>query len=218
MSSFFKLPGSSPFKGHNPIKGLGNTLRNISDFVSSASDTSGIKSLRLALIEGDEEKALQLYLTVVKGRSLSEDLAVSAPFPIKRHEDQSPLHLAAISSLKDIITKFLEQGGNPSLVNAHGQTCLHCICCKQDKSLLRAELLSCLMSWKGVEVDGTCDEVSLNHVDEDGNTALHYAANNNLVACVIRLIANGAIISIGFFILFILLLYIQLVVAREGAG
>ena len=40
-------------------------------------------------------------------------------------------------------------------------------------------------------------KVSLNHVDEDGNTAIHLAASNNLTSCVIQLVSQGAIISIG---------------------
>ena len=40
------------------------------------------------------------------------------------------------------------------------------------------------------------DQVSVNHVDGDGNTTIHIAAASGLVECVVRLIGQGAIISI----------------------
>ena len=36
----------------------------------------------------------------------------------------------------------------------------------------------------------------MNHVDSDGNTALHLACLNNLTGCIAALISHGAIISI----------------------
>ena len=155
MSSFFKIP----FKGHNPIKGFNKALKNINEFVATVGPSS-IKSLRTALIEGDEEKALEIYLTVAKGgRNLSEDLQVSVPFPIQKFSDQTPLHLAVISALKDVVTKFLEFGGNPGATNAHGQTCLHCICSRSDKPSLRDEIVCLFLSWKGLEIDGFKEQV-----------------------------------------------------------
>ena len=47
-----------------------------------------------------------------------------------------------------------------------------------------------------VKGDSSEEKVSINHVDTDGNTALHLAAANNLLQCVSVLISNGAIISI----------------------
>ena len=146
-----------------------------------------IENFAQALLAGDEEKALQLYLTVTKGNTLQEDLNPSAPFPIQvmklntlsytclkinhfrliitkftkifnlssliysylfhfqKYSDQTPLHLAAASALKDIIVKFLEYGGSPSVINAKGQTSLHSVCSKSDKAELRNELLNMFM-------------------------------------------------------------------------
>ena len=170
MSSFFKFPTTSPFKGHNPIKGFNNTIRNISEYVSTPGSSS-IKALRSALLEGDETKALEIYLTVVKGHSLQSDLQVSAPFPLQRYADQTPLHLAALSALPDVISKFLDFGGNPGTTNARGQTSLHSICSKEDKPEIREELLMRFIDWRGPEIDGAVDLVSMNHVDADGNAA-----------------------------------------------
>ena len=38
--------------------------------------------------------------------------------------------------------------------------------------------------------------MSINHVDCDGNSALHLAAANNLTDCLVKLLACGAIISV----------------------
>ena len=89
--------------------------------------------------------------------------------------------------------KFMLNGGNPCSTNGRSQTCLHCVCGADDKSILRLELLNFFVEWTGM--DG--ERVSLNHVDFDGNTAIHLAAQNNLMECVSILVANGAIISIG---------------------
>ena len=53
-----------------------------------------------------------------------------------------------------------------------------------------------IRNWSGPEIDGRCESVSINHVDNDGNTALHYAALNNLTGCILKLLSCGAIISI----------------------
>lgn len=51
------------------------------------------------------------------------------------------------------------------------------------------------LNWRG-EVDDDQEKVSINRVDIDGNTAIHYAAANGLDSCVEKLIEAGAIISI----------------------
>ena len=65
---------------------------------------------------------------------------------------------------------------------------------------LRAKLLLMFINWRNtsgiVEGNSSEEKVSINHVDFDGNTAIHLAAANNLLQCVSILISNGAIISI----------------------
>ncbi len=47
-----------------------------------------------------------------------------------------------------------------------------------------------------VKGDISEEKASINHVDYDGNTAIHLAASNNLQQCVSILLFSGAIISI----------------------
>lgn len=44
--------------------------------------------------------------------------------------------------------------------------------------------------------NGQAERLSVNHVDDDGNIALHYAAANELTACVERLVQLGSILSL----------------------
>ena len=55
---------------------------------------------------------------------------------------------------------------------------------------------SLFRNWRGIEIDGAMDVVSCNHVDSEGNSALHLACTNNLIECICILISFGAIISI----------------------
>jgi hypothetical protein len=60
----------------------------------------------------------------------------------------------------------------------------------------RAEIIDLIFDWKGTKPDNTLDIVDINHIDSDGNTALHVAAFNGLLACVERLVNRGANMSI----------------------
>ena len=66
---------------------------------------SPLKSLRSALVAGDEEKALTIYTTKEKNgkSSLEEDLHPSMPFPLKKHQSDTPLHLAAEAALGKLV-------------------------------------------------------------------------------------------------------------------
>jgi hypothetical protein len=42
--------------------------------------------------------------------------------------------------------------------------------------------MNTLLDWKGIEdLDGRVENVSINHVDTDGNAAVHYASMNGLL-------------------------------------
>jgi hypothetical protein len=82
--------------------------------------------------------------------------------------------------------------GDPSTLNVRKETVLHAVCGADSNPATRASILSTLIQW---DRNG-CDKVSINQVDVEGNTAIHYAANNGLLSCVEKLVAMGAIISI----------------------
>lgn len=120
------------------------------------------------------------------------------PFPTKKFQLETPLHLAAEAALGKLIKIFLEHGGNPNSANGREETCLHSICHHSGDSLLRLDVMNTLLLWRSSQhEDGEEPEcVSINHVDIDGNAAVHYASINGLTECVERLISLGAIISI----------------------
>jgi len=60
----------------------------------------------------------------------------------------------------------------------------------------RLQCLKMLLDWRGMEIDGVCERVSINAVDERGNTALHYAATHGLSDCCDFLISSGGILTL----------------------
>ena len=119
-------------------------------------------------------------------------------FPTKKFQTDTPLHLAAEGALGKVIQIFLEHGGNPNTANGRGETCLHSICHRPENARLRLQVMDHLLLWRGMITENgeTVESVSINHVDVDGNAAVHYASSNGLLECVERLISLGAIISI----------------------
>ena len=119
-------------------------------------------------------------------------------FPTKKFQTDTPLHLAAEGALGKLIQIFLEHGGNPNTANGRGETCLHSVCHRPENARLRLEVMDRLLLWRSIiaEDGDTIESVSINHVDIDGNAAVHYASSNGLLECVERLISLGAIISI----------------------
>jgi len=183
----------SPFK--KVQKTLSKTLQRASDFIAAAAPSS-VKSFRAAILAGDEEKAILIYKTVTNGKSLEEELHPSLPFPLKVHDDQTPMHLACLKAMESLILLFIEHGGSPNALNANDETCLHAICRGADRDARRRYLIELMLQWRGEREGGGTECVSVNKVDLDGNTATHYGAASGLMECVILLAAEGAIISI----------------------
>ena len=77
-------------------------------------------------------------------------------------------------------------------MNVRKETVLHAVCSSEGNPAARACILATLIQW---DRNGY-DKVSINQVDVEGNTAIHYAASNGLLSCVEKLVAMGAIISI----------------------
>jgi hypothetical protein len=96
------LHSRAPSSAHATQR-LTQGLQRASDVLTSIGP-SPLKSLRSALVAGDEEKALMIYTTKEKGgKTLEEDLHPSMPFPLKKHQTDTPLHLAAEAALGKLV-------------------------------------------------------------------------------------------------------------------
>lgn len=155
-----------------------------------------LKALRQALLEGDEEKAIEIYTAVTKGHSLELELNPSLPFPFKTNDLTTPLHLAAAAAMETIFMSFVEHGGSPNVLDSNNESCLHSLCRRSDRSEVRRRIMEFMLTWHGKVIDGTYEKVSVNMVDLDGNAAAHYAAASGLVDCIMYLVVCGAIMSI----------------------
>jgi hypothetical protein len=159
------------------------------------------KQFRNAIIDGDEDKAITIYFSNTGGegnKCLKDELPPDSPFPSKKNIiAETPLYLASKYALEKLLLKLLELGGDPSLVNMRHETCLHMVCSLSDKIEIRSAILDLLVNWEGNDEKGVpLEKISINRVDDDGNTAVHYASSNGLLHCVEKLISYGAIISI----------------------
>ena len=100
---------------------ISKAVNKVGNFLSTVGATP-IKALRIALINGDEEKAILIYTTTTNGHSLLEDLHPSIPFPMRGTDDQTPLHLACYNALENILKLFLLHGGNPNSINGRDES------------------------------------------------------------------------------------------------
>ena len=108
-----------------------------------------MKLLRAALLAGDNEAAVEIYLAMKDGHALVDDLDLSALFPFTRQGDQTPMHIAAESALKGILLLFLNHGGNPNAPNARSETSLHALLSRSENAHVRLELLHIFLVWRG---------------------------------------------------------------------
>mmetsp|Transcript_5318 Transcript_5318/g.5819 ORF Transcript_5318/g.5819 Transcript_5318/m.5819 type:complete len:1186 (-) Transcript_5318:647-4204(-) len=183
---------------------LGSLKKRLSKSISRATEILSFtgpnpaKQFRNAIIDGEEDKAITIYLTLDGDKSLKDELPPCAPFPSKKNVvAETPLYLATKHGLQKLVRKLLELGGDPSLCNLRNETCLHLVCSLPDRPEIRAMILDLLINWEGKDTQGVpLEKVSINRVDEDGNCPVHYAASNGLITCVEKLITYGAIISI----------------------
>lgn len=158
-----------------------------------------IKQFKNAIIDGEEDKAIDIYTASDSDKALWHELPPSKRFPSKKHQTspETPLHMAASRGLLRLFVTLMGKGGDPTVLNEKLETCLHSVCSSSVNAEARLTIIEILTKWKGNVENGHQEEsVSLNKVDIDGNTPIHLAAQNGLVACVERLIALGAIISI----------------------
>lgn len=170
-------------------------LQQIQNFFDSIGP-SPVRALRAAIANYDEPKAIQIYQQRHRnGVCLQQDMHPSLPFPGADNGD-TPLHLASLAAMKDLLLLFLDRGGNPNSTNVQQESALHCVCKRSDLPAERLFCLEALLSWRGMEINGESEGVSVNAIDSEGNTPLHNAAASGLVNCVDKLLARGAVISL----------------------
>eukprot|EP01038_Epipyxis_sp_PR26KG_P005568 gene5568-7691_t len=186
---------------NNPPVNL-NSSNNLSRSFSKAglifgSGIPAYKQLKQAILDGNEEKAIQIYTGKDNGRSLLNDLDPSIPFPSKKtNNDETPIQLAAKHGMNNLFNLFLEYQGNPAAVNLKNENSLHAACLAQSNPLKRAEIIEMIVNWRGKNVDNSTFKVPIDYQDLEGNTGLHIASFNGLIACVEKLVKHGASLTI----------------------
>ncbi|XP_052236052.1 ankyrin repeat and IBR domain-containing protein 1-like [Dreissena polymorpha] len=155
---------------------------------------SSSSKFRKHLQTGDEVAALKVYND---HSDLRKGLDPNSSYG-DNHQHETPLHLAARHGMKSLLRIFLfEHGGNPNKTNGKKETALHCVCMEKHHQYFpvqrrRLECLSMILQWKGAELkDGVVEKVDLSALDESNNTALHYAAESGLKACVEQLVNHS---------------------------
>lgn len=195
--------------------------------------------MRYAILDGNEEKAIEIYLGKevpdssigTSKKSLLQNLHPSQPFPSKKKINLSPLVMAAKHGMPKLFRNFLENGGDPLVLNELQETCIHAATSQIDlnssgddqdgislssnskqislsfsintdsKSLHRrkGEIIDLIVQWIKDEKVYTPHE-DLPHFlslqNKDGNTGLHFAAQNGIIYCLEKLVVHGAILSI----------------------
>jgi ankyrin repeat/IBR domain-containing protein 1 len=154
------------------------------------------ESLRDAIINENEEEAIMLYTVDGHGRAIKNHPDPGTLVDVTSKTKLSLLHLAARQGLYNLVLHFLSRGGNPNCQTDNAQSSLHLMCEGVNNLDGRLEMLELFIKWNGSEVDGAYETLSLNHVDREGDTALHVAARNGLTDICKRLIESGIIISV----------------------
>ena len=161
------------------------------------------KQLKMAILEGNEAKALEIYTkdagsTGNKSDSLIKTLHPSLPFPSNKipADPETPLHMACKEGLAELVELFLKHQGNPAQKNDQHECSLHSVCSMQNNGPARSKICDALLCWRGTK--GVHDPYALHcdAADVDGNTPIHYAAYNGLLQCVEVLFRHKASLAI----------------------
>ncbi|GFV41419.1 ankyrin repeat and IBR domain-containing protein 1 [Trichonephila clavipes] len=150
---------------------------------------SSSSKFRKYLQNGEEYAALQIYQNSLE---LQHSLDPNSSFGDSLKHN-TLLHLAAHHAMKPLLWIFLtELKGNPNKQNALGETPLHLVCQgdgNQANQERRAACLNFLLQWRHSNSE---NKLKLDSVDNEGNTALHYAAASGLNRCVELLVLHGS--------------------------
>jgi hypothetical protein len=152
-----------------------------------------IKVVRDAVLAGDEEKAMAVFIADMVP---DKTVGANAPISTTKGTGVTLLHLGSQQGLYQFIKMLLDYKGNPNITTARSETALHFLCSQADAAEQRKRILDMFLTWRGDSSDSNGDSISVNRIDADGNSALQKASSNGLLDCVLGLIDNGAIISI----------------------
>ncbi|XP_029828626.2 ankyrin repeat and IBR domain-containing protein 1 isoform X1 [Ixodes scapularis] len=154
---------------------------------------SASSKFRRHLQNGDEYSALQVFETNPELRKTVDPNC----FYWDPGNQCTPLHLAARHAMKPLLRVFLEDmQGDPNVRTGKGETALHLAsrvpynvhARTSSAASRRAACLALLVLWRGSEGE----TVLLDAQDQDGNTALHYAAASGIKKCVELLVSQKA--------------------------
>ncbi len=146
------------------------------------------KLFRNAVLEGNEEKAIQFVTSKEGAKIISSQPLVFSKKPDALQD--SPLHLAAKFGLIRLFQLLLQHNGNPVFVNLRQENAAHSVCLSNTVPELRAEILELILSWH--KLSAAKDPIDIHAMDFDGNTSLHLAAQNGLLGCIDILLKHGA--------------------------
>ncbi|XP_053559471.1 nuclear factor NF-kappa-B p105 subunit isoform X2 [Bombina bombina] len=141
--------------------------------LAAVQDENGDNVLHLSVIHL-HSALVKIFLDVTHG-VICEDI-----INVRNDLYQTPLHLAVITQQADTVQDILNAGGDPLLLDRHGNSVLHLACKEED-----ATTLSILLKHpKTAQI--------INLPNNDGLTALHVAVIANSMPCLRLMLTAGA--------------------------
>ncbi|KAM4810137.1 nuclear factor NF-kappa-B p105 subunit [Rhinophrynus dorsalis] len=148
-------------------------LLTVQRHLAAVQDENGDNVLHLSIIH--LHKALvKIFLEVTSG-VIREDI-----INVRNDLYQTPLHLAVITRQADTVEDILKAGGDPALLDRHGNSVLHLACKEGD-----ATTLSILLKHKAAS------EI-INLPNNEGRNPIHVAVIENSMSCLRLMISADA--------------------------
>ncbi|XP_075845691.1 B-cell lymphoma 3 protein isoform X1 [Microtus pennsylvanicus] len=140
--------------------------------LATRADEDGDTPLHIAVVQNNKTIALRLVILFQQG---------GRELDVHNNLRQTPLHLAVITALPDMVRLLVTAGASPMALDRHGQTAVHLACEHRSPSCLQALL-----------DNATPGSVDLEARNYEGLTALHVAVNTGCQEAVLLLLERGA--------------------------
>ncbi|XP_052569773.1 LOW QUALITY PROTEIN: B-cell lymphoma 3 protein [Peromyscus californicus insignis] len=140
--------------------------------LATRADEDGDTPLHIAVVQDNMAVALRLVLLFQQG---------GRELDVHNNLQQTPLHLAVITTLPEMVRLLVTAGASPMALDRHGQTAAHLACEHRSPSCLQALLDNA--------APGSVDLEARNY---EGLTALHVAVNTGCQEAVLLLLERGA--------------------------